>query len=249
MHLRYADLSLPQSLPNGKVLVYPTINQDCRTLNHFNRRALNSGCSTSNFIHPSVESFWVIISGTGTMKLGSETFTVQPRSLIIIPPDVPHSLVADQSPIDWFDLSFHSAVWKTAAKALLDGIGEPHGDHIQGQPMLIEGEKLPPQEGNTCYRYPHARPHSTLDHWDQNSNEPGTRAADHVHEEHEEFWYIHQGSGYVEQDDRIFTVTAGDLIGHPPGVHHTLVADKEPIRWYCFCMNRWLMPLVSDVLV
>ena len=161
MHLRYADLSLPQSLPNGKVLVYPTINQDCRTLNHFNRRALNSGCSTSDFIHPSVESFWVIISGTGTMKLGSETFTVQPRSLIIIPPDVPHSLVADQSPIDWFDLSFHSAVWKTAAKALLDGIGEPHGDHIQGQPMLIEGEKLPPQEGNTCYRYPHARPHST----------------------------------------------------------------------------------------
>ena len=161
MHLRYADLSLPQSLPNGKVLVYPTINQDCRTLNHFNRRALNSGCSTSDFIHPSVESFWVIISGTGTMKLGSETFIVQPRSLIIIPPDVPHSLVADQSPIDWFDLSFHSAVWKTAAKALLDGIGEPHGDHIQGQPMLIEGEKLPPQEGNTCYRYPHARPHST----------------------------------------------------------------------------------------
>ena len=161
MHLRYADLSLPQSLPNGKVLVYPTINQDCRTLNHFNRRALNSGCSTSDFIHPSVESFWVIISGTGTMKLGSETFTVQPRSLIIIPPDVPHSLVVDQSPIDWFDLSFHSAVWKTAAKALLDGIGEPHGDHIQGQPMLIEGEKLPPQEGNTCYRYPHARPHST----------------------------------------------------------------------------------------
>jgi len=161
MHLRYADLSLPQSLPNGKVLVYPTINQDCRTLNHFNRRALNSGCSTSDFIHPSVESFWVIISGTGTMKLGSETFIVQPRSLIIIPPDVPRSLVADQSPIDWFDLSFHSAVWKTAAKALLDGIGEPHGDHIQGQPMLIEGEKLPPQEGNTCYRYPHARPHST----------------------------------------------------------------------------------------
>ena len=49
--------------------------------------------------------------------------------------------------------------------------------------MLIEGEKLPPQEGNTCYRYPHARPHSTFDHWDQNRNEPGTRAADHVHEE------------------------------------------------------------------
>ena len=175
-------------------------------------------------------------------------FLFSREAYIIIPPNIPHSLVADQSPVEWFDLAFHAAVWQISAEALRNGIGEPHGGQIQGQPMLIEGEKLPLQESNTCYRYPHAHPHSTLDHWDQNSNEPGTRAADHVHEEHEEFWYIHQGSGYVEQDDQMFAVTAGDLIGHAPGVHHTLIANKELIRWYCFCMNRWLMPLVKDVL-
>ena len=183
MHIRYADLSSPHPLSDGEVLVYPTENQDCRTLNHFNQRPLNPGCDTSDLSHPSVESFQVIISGTGTVQLGSETFLVQPRSLIIIPPNILHSLVADQSSVEWFDLVFHASVQQISAEALRNGIGEPHGDKIQGRPMLIEGEKLPPQEGNTCYRYPHARPDSTLDHWAQNSNDPGTRAADHVHED------------------------------------------------------------------
>ena len=81
MHIRYADLSPPQPLPDREVLVYPTENQDCRTLNRFNQRSLNPGCSTSDLSHPSVESFWTIISGTGTVQLGSETFLVQLRSL------------------------------------------------------------------------------------------------------------------------------------------------------------------------
>ena len=47
----------------------------------------------------------------------------------------------------------------------------------------------------------------------------------------------------------MFAVTVGDLIGYALGIHHTLIANKEPIRWYCFCMNRWFMPLVKAVLV
>ena len=35
--------------------------------------------------------------------------------------------------------------------------------------------RLAPQEGDSCYRYPHSRPHSTLDHMDQNSTLPGAR--------------------------------------------------------------------------
>ena len=66
---------------------------------------------------------------------------------------------------------------------------------LRVSPHWSGAKELPPQEGDSCYRYPHARPHSTLDHWDQNSSEPGARAANHVHDSHEEFWYIHEGSG------------------------------------------------------
>ena len=248
MHICYADLPAPKSVPEGIVLAYPTQNQDCRWLEQFAIRTVNPGMRTPEIIEDSRESFWIIISGEGTMVRDGETSPVRQRDLIITPPGVTHSLTAGDSPVKWFDLAFHSTVWKVAADALRSGIGQPHGAHVQGKPTLIHGEALPPQVGDTCYRYPHARPHSTLDHWDQNSSEPGARAANHVHDSHEEFWYIHEGSGHVEQNGRIFAVSAGDLIGHAPGVHHTLIAEKEPIRWYCFCMNRWLMPLVKDAL-
>jgi mannose-6-phosphate isomerase-like protein (cupin superfamily) len=82
---------------------------------------------------------------------------------------------------------------------------------------------MPPQEGDTCFRYPHSRPHSTLDHWDQNSTLPGARAADHVHPTNEEFWYIVDGTGHVEHGgtkgspEFSFPVGPGSLIGHPIG--------------------------------
>ncbi|MCZ6677960.1 MAG: cupin domain-containing protein [Candidatus Poribacteria bacterium] len=248
MHVRYVDLPAAKSVPGGTILEYPTQTQDCRTLERFAIRTLESGMHTPEITHHSHESFWIVTSGEGTMRHDGENFDVRARDMIITPPGAAHSLTAGDSPVKWFDLAFHSAVWKIAADALENGVGEPHGDVAQDRPSLIQGETLPPQVGDTCYRYPHARPHSTLDHWDQNSSEPGARAADHVHESHEEFWYIHEGSGHVEQNGRIFEVSAGDLIGHAPGVHHTLIAEKESIRWYCFCMNRWLMPLVKDAL-
>lgn len=249
MHIQYTNLPEPRSLPEGMTLEYATQDQDCRSLERFTIRTLNAGMRTQEIIDESRESFWIIISGDGTMARGDETLQIRSRDLIITPPGVSHSLTAGDTPVKWFDVAFHSATWEITADALEDGIGDPHGDHIKGKPSLVRGEELPPQEGDSCYRYPHARPHSTLDHWDQNSSEPGARAANHVHDSHEEFWYIHEGSGHVEQNGHIFEVSAGDLIGHAPGVHHTLIAEKEPIRWYCFCMNRWLMPLVKDALV
>lgn len=246
MHVRYVDVPTSKSVPEGTILEYQTQNQDCRTLGRFAIRTVNPGMSTSEIVDESREFFWIVISGDGTIIRGDEIFPVRSRDLIITAPGASHSLTARDETVKWFDVAFHSAIWKTAADALENGVGESHGDHVHGKPALVRGDTLPLQVGDTCYRYPHARPHSTLDHWDQNSSEPGARAATHVHDSHEEFWYIHEGSGHVEQNGRIFEVSAGDLIGHAPGVHHTLIVDREPIRWYCFCMNCWLMPLVKD---
>jgi mannose-6-phosphate isomerase-like protein (cupin superfamily) len=61
----------------------------------------------------------------------------------------------------------------------------------------------------------------------------------------EEFWYIVEGEGHVEHGGgpgvpgTPFPVGPGSLIGHPVGVHHTLVASdpEKPIKWYCIAMN------------
>ena len=247
MHIKRQDLGTPQAVPEGTILRYPVQSQDCRSLERFAICTVLPGRQTLPQQDPERETFWIVTGGAGTVTRGDEEISVGARDLIIIPPGIPHALNADDT-VEFLEVAFNAAILKIAAEALEAGVGDPHGDHVEGRPLLIRGDVLPPQEGDSCYRYPHARPHSTLDHWDQNSTEPGSRAADHVHEDHEEFWYLCSGAGQIEHDGRHFAVGAGDLIGHPPGVHHTLIAEKEPIRWYCFCMNRWLMPLVGDAL-
>ena len=147
MHIQYTNLPAPKSLPEGTTLEYATQNQDCRSLERFALRTLNAGKRTPEIIDEVRESFWIIISGEGTMIRGDETTPIRPRDLIITPPGVPHSLAAGDTPVKWFDVAFHSATWEIAEDALEDGVGDSHGDHVQGKPSLVRGEELPPQEG------------------------------------------------------------------------------------------------------
>lgn len=168
-----------------------------------------------------------------------------------------------------------------AALESAEGVGDPYGDAESiVNNAHIKGTTMPPQEGDTCFRYPHDRGHCSLDHWDQNSTLPTWRAADHSHISNEEvrpsivwlyrvpligslyrgvcilsvclcplcgvawrgnvqFWYIVEGEGHVEHGGAPgvpgtpFPVGPGSLIGHPVGLHHTLVATDpvKPIKW------------------
>ena len=111
MHIQYTDLPEPRSLPEGTTLEYGTQDQDCRSLERFAIRTLNAGMRTPEILDESRESFWIIISGEGTMTRGDETTQIRPRDLIITPPGVPHSLTAGGTPVKWFDVAFHSATW------------------------------------------------------------------------------------------------------------------------------------------
>ena len=126
MHIQYTDLPELRSLPEGTTLEYATQDQDCRSLERFAIRTLNAGMRTPEIIDETRESFWIIISGEGTMTRGDETTQIRPRDLIITPPGVPHSLAAGDTPVKWFDVAFHSSTWGIAAEALEGGIGDPH---------------------------------------------------------------------------------------------------------------------------
>ena len=202
MHIQYTDLPEPKSLPEGATLEYATQDQDCRSLERFAIRTLNAGMHTPELIDESRESFWIIISGEGTMTRGDETTQIDRETCSSRRREFPIRSLLEIHLSNGFDVAFHSATWEITADALDDGIGDPHGDHVKGKPSLVRGEELPPQEGDSCYRYPHARPHSTLDHWDQNSSEPGARAANHVHDSHEEFWYITKVQGMSNKTGR-----------------------------------------------
>ena len=141
MRIQYTDLPEPRSLPEGTTLEYATQDQDCRSLERFAIRTLDPGMRTPEIIDESRESFWIIISGGGTMARGDETTQIRPRDLIITPPGVPHSLTAGDTPVKWFDVAFHSATWEIAADALEEWSWRFARRSYQGQAVISTGRR------------------------------------------------------------------------------------------------------------
>jgi len=148
------------------------------------------------------------------------------KDLLIFEGGEPHSFEAGPDGLEFFDVAWTSKVLTIPeikdALASAEGVGEPYqAPEDLDNNRHIKGSTMPPQEGDTCFRYAHNRGHSSLDHWDQNSTLPSWRAADHSHDSNEEFWYIVEGEGHVEHGGapgvkgEPFPVGPGSLIGHP----------------------------------
>ena len=267
MHIKRSDLVASPGSDGETVLEYPTIaGQDCESLERFKIRTLAQHAKTSVETDVDRESFWMVIRGDGTVYRGANLSAdgLGAKDLLIFEGGEPHSFEAGADGLEFFDVAWTSKVLSIpevkAALELPEGVGEPYPlgaghwerDGVKVVPQYnnrhIKGDVMPEQAGDTCYRYPHDRGHSSLDHWDQNSTLPTWRAADHAHVSNEEFWYIVEGEGHVEHGGapgipgKPFPVGPGSLIGHPVGLHHTLVASDpdKPIKWYCIALNTHL---------
>ena len=138
-----------------------------------------------------------MIRGSGTVHRGAGSAPLGAKDLLIFAGGEPHSFEAGSDGLEFFDVAWTSKVLSIdAVKAALEseeGVGEPYpvgAGHWErdGVPLPkersnyhIKGTVMPEQAGDTCYRFPHDRGHSSLDHWDQNSTLPTWRAADHSH--------------------------------------------------------------------
>ena len=229
MHIKRDELVAAPGTPGESILEYPTAEgQDCESLERFKIRTLEAGAATETEVDPVRESFWMVIRGSGTVTRGAdgEAAELGEKDLLIFEGGEPHSFEAGPDGLEFFDVAWTSKVLTIpeikAALASAEGVGEPYqAPEDLDNNRHIKGSTMPPQEGDTCFRYAHDRGHSSLDHWDQNSTLPSWRAADHSHDSNEEFWYIVEGEGHVEHGGapgvkgEPFPVGPGSLIGHP----------------------------------
>jgi len=220
MHLTASDGTLERASDGSSTVVsYPTGDgaQDVSSLERFRLHTLAAGASTGTVVDAERESIWLVRSGSGSVTRGgsdsgaSITVDIHVKDLLLFPPGQPHEVQASaDGPLEFIDVAFEADAQRLGASLLAqpEGIGPAHGEggtwgeELDGvrigtreTGVLIKGTEMPPQLENSCFRYPHSRPHSTLDHMDQNSTLPGARAADHSHAENEEFWLILEGEG------------------------------------------------------
>ncbi len=199
MHIARESLVEVEGADGETVLAYPTAEAaDVQSLERFQIRTLAPGAKTKEEVDDERESIWMVIRGSGTVHRGDGgSAPLGEKDLLIFAGGEPHSFEAGSDGLEFFDVAWTSKVLSIdevkEALQSAEGVGEPYeigAGHWErdGVPLPeersnyhIKGTVMPEQAGDTCYRFPHDRGHSSLDHWDQNSTLPTWRAADHSH--------------------------------------------------------------------
>jgi mannose-6-phosphate isomerase-like protein (cupin superfamily) len=203
MHIARGELVQVKGSEGETVLVYPTADQpDVQSLERFQIRTLAPHASTVTEVDEERESIWMVIRGSGTVHRGDGSAALGEKDLLIFAGGEPHSFEASGDGLEFFDVAWTSKVLSVEeikeALESAEGVGEPYeigAGHWERDSIPlpeersnyhIQGTVMPEQAGDTCYRFPTDRGHSSLDHWDQNSTLPTWRAADHSHISNEE---------------------------------------------------------------
>lgn len=66
--------------------------------------------------------------------------------------------------------------------------------------------------------------------------EPGVAIEPHLHNSHE-FYYVLTGSADMRVGDETRRIGPGDLVHTPPNVPHSIRANAEGVRCFCFAVS------------
>jgi mannose-6-phosphate isomerase-like protein (cupin superfamily) len=208
--------------------------------------------------HEAKEQIFFVTAGTGAVRVGDETFRVQPKDFIYVPAGVEHqSIAAGPGPLQYLlfnafldadkeghaTFAAHIAAVKHIRRAQADrqdsgaGGGEKkapsratrRGKHIRD----IFGVKTYDVGSNTAHllldRAETARCEATIVSWPA-----GSKGATVSHSEKEQTFFVLEGSGKVTVDGETAPVTVGDVVFVPWKAPHTTEAGAAaPLVYLC----------------
>jgi mannose-6-phosphate isomerase-like protein (cupin superfamily) len=207
--------------------------------------------------HEAKEQIFFVIAGCGTVRVGGETFSVQPRDFVYVPAGVEHQTIATGAgPLQYLlfnvflnedkeghaTFAEHIAAVKHIRRAQADqqdaaaGGGSAvlsatarRGKHIRD----IFGVKMYDFGSNTTHllldRAETERCEVTVVSWPA-----GNKGAMVSHSEKEQTFFVLEGSGEVTVDGVTRPVTVGDVVFVPWKAPHTTEAgDDGPLIYLC----------------
>ncbi len=205
--------------------------------------------------HDQKEQIFYVTSGTGVVKVGSETFNVRPGDLVYVPLGMEHQTIAAE----------HEALHYILFNGFNNPEKEGHGtfaEHIEkvkhirkqqaemGKAMVDNAERLI----SSTKRPKHLAAVNKVDFVQSNSVTSrllldrteterfemvlvtwpkGTKGALEVHEEKEQTFFVLSGSGIIKIAEEQAWVKPGDLIFVPRNAWHGAETMEEELRYLC----------------
>jgi mannose-6-phosphate isomerase-like protein (cupin superfamily) len=209
--------------------------------------------------HEAKEQIFFVTAGTGTVRIGAETFRVQPRDFIYVPAGVEHQTIAagpgplqyllfnaflDENKEGHATFAEHIAAVKHIRRAQADSqdaAAAAGGDAAASSAPLRRGKYIRDIFGVKMYDFGSNTAHLLLDRAEAARCEAtivswpaGSKGAMVSHKEKEQTFFVLDGSGEVTVDDETRPVTVGDVVFVPWKTPHTTEAGTAgPLVYLC----------------
>jgi len=207
--------------------------------------------------HEAKEQIFFVIAGSGTIRVGDETFSVQPRDFIYVPAGVVHQTVANgPGPLQYLlfnaflnedkeghaTFAEHVAAVKQVRRAQADQQDAAAGGGTAvATASARRGKHIRDIFGVKMYEFGSNTTHLLLDRAEAERCEvtvvswpAGNKGAMVSHSEKEQTFFVLEGSGEVTVDGETRPVTVGDVVFVPWKAPHTTEAGPDgPLIYVC----------------
>jgi mannose-6-phosphate isomerase-like protein (cupin superfamily) len=191
--------------------------------------------------HEAKEQIFFVIGGSGTVRVGDETFSVQPRDIVYVPAGVVHqTIAAGPGPLQYLLFNAFLNEDKEGHATFAEHIAAVK--HIRrAQATARRGKHIRDIFGVKMYEFGSNTTHLLLDRAETERCEvtvvswpAGNRGAMVSHSEKEQTFFVLEGSGEVTVDGETRPVTVGDVVFVPWKAPHTTEAGADgPLIYLC----------------
>jgi len=234
------------------------IDRSCTARTEVGHNSWHPGQDGPPHRHEAKEQIFFVTAGTGTVRVGAETFRVQPRDFIYVPAGMEHqSIAAGPGPLEYLlfnafldedkeghaTFAEHIAAVKHIRRAQADrqdaaagggGAAAPSAPYRRSKHIRdIFGVKMYDFGSNTTHllldRAETARCEATVVSWPA-----GSKGAMVSHKEKEQTFFVLEGGGEVTVDGETQPVSVGDVVFVPWKAPHTTEAGAAgPLVYLC----------------
>ncbi len=194
-------------------------------------------------LHQIAEEAYLLLQGQLVFLVGQLTLTLRPGELLLVKPQIPHAIVGGQGKIEHIGL-------RAPGRRDKEVVGE-----IPGQPLPPTAEATRELGGDWGYRIPLNQPENqtcwllgfgqsrflsdqmilawlNFPTFEAANAGLGTRHRPHLHQQSWEYYGVLEGTKTLLLENELVTLSAGELLGVPPGVCHNLHGRQAPYRGF-----------------
>jgi mannose-6-phosphate isomerase-like protein (cupin superfamily) len=199
-------------------------------------------------LHSDSEEYYFLFQGELRLLVDGGVFTLRPREVLMLKPQVPHAIVGGDGPIEHFVLRMPAPDDRRTVGEM-PSMFPSVTDEAQRELQSDWGCRVPLTEEvhQNCWLFGVGRAHFHSDYMClaylsfptiESVNADGHSHRLHAHQESWEYYTVLRGTRTLQVEEELVGIRAGEILEVPPRVGHVLHATDPPFEGFTFRVPR-----------